>query len=465
MGYRLIGARAGAALQPRPAQGRIIPALAWARRGALTLLLAALAHAGPAAAQLRIEITSGVERPIPMAIVPFGWQGGPGSSAPFDLSGLVTQDLRNSGRFDPIATRDMVSRPTEPTQVNFQDWRIVDVDVLLIGTVRPAGPNVYSIAFQLFDVLRAEQLIGFRLEAAGEDLRAAGHRIADMVFEELTGIPGVFSTRIAYVSEQRASPTDRTFRLIVADADGENARIIAESSQPLMSPAWSPDGRRLAYVSFEGNQSAIYVQTLRTGTRERVSARVGINGAPAFSPDGRTLALALSREEGNLDIYTLDLATQVLRRITEHSAIDTEPAWSRDGRSLYFTSDRTGSPQVYRVTAEPGSRAERITYEGTYNTRPRVSPDGTLLAVVHRNQARDRIAIVDPVTRLTTELSRGQLDESPSFAPNGAMIIYATRDGGQGVLAAVSTDGRIHQQIASVAGDVREPVWSPFARP
>jgi len=437
--------------------------LAW--RSTLMLVVVALAYTGPAAAQLRIEITSGVERPIPMAIVPFGWQGDPGTSAPFDVSGLVTQDLRNSGRFDPIATRDMVSRPTEPAQVNFQDWRIVDVDVLLIGNVRPSGADTYSIVFQLFDVIRAQQLIGFRLEAAGDDLRAAAHRIADMVFEELTGIPGVFSTRIAYVSEERSSPTNRTFRLIVADADGENARTIAESSQPLMSPAWSPDGRRLAYVSFEGNQSAIYVQTLRTGTRERVSARIGINGAPAFSPDGRMLALALSREEGNLDIYTLDLATQVLRRITESSAIDTEPAWSQDGRSIYFTSDRIGSPQVYRVAAEPGNRAERVTYEGTYNTRPRVSPDGTTLAVVHRNQNRDRIALVDPVSRLTTELSRGQLDESPSFAPNGAMIIYATRDGGQGVLAAVSTDGRIHQQIASVAGDVREPVWSPFARP
>jgi len=449
----------------RSAHFALASRFAVAARSALALLVVVLGYAGPATAQLRIEITSGVERPIPMAIVPFGWRGAPGTSAPFDVSGLVTQDLRNSGRFDPIPTSDMVSRPTEAAQVNFQDWRIVDVDVLLIGDIQPNGPNAYSIAFQLYDVIRAQQLIGFRLDAGAADLRAAGHRIADMVFEELTGIPGIFSTRIAYVSEERTSPNDRTFRLIVADADGENARIIAESTQPLMSPAWSPDGRRLAYVSFEGNQSAIYVQTLRTGTRERVSARVGINGAPSFSPDGRMLALALSREEGNLDVYTLDLATQVLRRITESSAIDTEPSWSRDGRSIYFTSDRTGSPQVYRVQAEPGGRAERVTYEGTYNTRPRVSPDGEMLAVVHRNQDRDRIALVDPVSRLTTELSRGQLDESPSFAPNGAMIIYATRDRGQGVLAAVSTDGRIHQQIASVEGDVREPVWSPFARP
>jgi TolB protein len=359
----------------------------------------------------------------------------------------------------------MVSRPTEPTQVNFQDWRIVDVDVLVIGQIREDGPNRYSVVYQLFDVIRGEQLLGFRLTAAREDLRATSHRIADMIYEELTGIPGVFGTRIAYVTETRRSPTDRMFRLIVADADGENANVIAESNQPLMSPAWSPDGRRLAYVSFENNQSAIYVQTLRTGTRDRVSARTGINGAPVFSPDGRMLALALSQGEGNLDIYTLDLATQVLRRITENSAIDTEPAWSADGEYLYFTSDRAGSAQVYRVRALPGNRAERVTFEGTYNTRPRVSPDGDTLAIVHRNQGNDRIAVIDPANGLTTVLSRGSLDESPSFAPNGAMIIYATRDRGQGVLAAVSTDGRIHQQIASVAGDVREPVWSPYPRP
>jgi TolB protein len=348
------------------------------------------------------------------------------------------------------------------------DWRIVEVDLLVIGRIREDAPDRYSVTFELFDVIGGQQLLGFRLTSSGDDLRATAHRIADMIFEQVVGIPGIFSTRIAYVSEERQSPEQRRFRLIVADADGANARVIADSPQPLMSPAWSPDGRRLAYVSFEGNQSAIYVQTLRTGTRERVSARAGVNNSPAFSPDGRMLALTLSRDEGNLDIYTLDLATQVLRRITEHAAIDTEATWSADGRFIYFTSDRAGSPQVYRVRAEPGNRAERVTFEGTYNTRPRVSPntdDGEVIAVVHRNQSNDRISLVDPQSGFTTVLSRGTLDESPSFAPNGDMIIYATRDRGQGVLAAVSRDGRIQQRIASVAGDVREPVWSPFARP
>jgi TolB protein len=287
-----------------------------------------------------------------------------------------------------------------------------------------------------------------------------------MVFEELTGIRGVFGTQVAYISEARSGDR-RIYQLIVADADGENRAVIAESAQPLMSPAWSPDGRRLAYVSFEGNQSAIYVQTLRTGTRERVSMRAGHNGAPVFSPDGRRLALTLSLVEGNFDVYTLDLGTQVLRRLTDSPAIDTEPAWSIDGETMYFMSDRSGAPQVYRISADGGSRAPvRVTFEGDYNARPRVSPDGNSLAVLHRNQGNFRIATVD-LTRngLTQVLSNGQLDESPSFAPNGAVLIYATRDRGKGVLATVTSDGRIQQQLESGAGDVREPVWGPFPRP
>jgi TolB protein len=416
----------------------------------------------PARAQLHIEITSGVERPTPIAIVPFGWQGP--APVPFDLAGLVTQDLANSGRFDPIATSDMVSRPTRPLDVNFQDWRLVDVDELLIGRLSEPSSGNYTIEFNLFNVLRGEQELGFRLTASADNLRAAGHRIADMVFEELTGIKGVFSTRIAYVTDSREEGPQR-YRLIVADADGANARVVTASPQPLMSPAWSPDGRRLAYVSFEGSQSAIYVQTLRTGTRQRASARAGINGAPAFSPDGRMLALTLSQQEGNVDVYTLDLATQVLRRITENPAIDTEPVWDHAGRNIYFTSDRAGGPQIYRVAAEPGGRAERVTFEGSYNARPRVSPDGESLAVVHLDRDNYRIAVVDIDTGLTQVLSRGSLDESPSFAPNGDTVIYATRASGEGVLASVSTDGRIRQQIESVEGDVREPVWSPFPLP
>jgi TolB protein len=412
-------------------------------------------------AQLRIQITSGVERPIPIAIVPFAWEGT--GAQPFDVTAVIAADLGNSGRFAVLPERDLVSRPSQPAQVNFQTWRSLETDALLIGRLSPEASGGYAIVFQLFDVLRGEQLLAFRVTSTPDDLRATAHRIADMVFEKITGIPGVFNTRIAYINEQR-NASSRVFRLIVADYDGENARVVAESPQPLMSPAWSPDGRRLAYVSFEGNQAAIYMQTLRTGTRDLVSRRAGVNGAPVFSPDGRRLALTLS-QDGNLDLYTLEIGTQVLRRITDSPAIDTEPAWSSDGQSLYFTSDRAGGPQVYRIQAVPGQRPERVTFEGEYNTRPRVSPDGKQLAIVHRDRGLDRIAVLDLDTRFLQVLSNGRLDESPSFAPNGAMIIYATRDGGQGVLSAVSTDGRVKQRIAAVAGDVREPLWSPFALP
>jgi TolB protein len=432
---------------------------------AALVVLAGLAamFASSANAQLDIVIRRGVERPVPMAIVPFGWAG---AGAPaFDLASVITADLRSSGRFAPIPVADMVSRPTQPAQVNFTDWRLLRVDYLVIGQLTEDAPDRYSVVFQLFDVQRGEQVVGFRLTAGRADLRATAHRIADMIFENLTGIPGVFSTQIAYVSEERRADNTRRFRLIVSDADGENARVVADSPQPLLSPAWAPDARRIAYVSFEGDQSAVYVQTLRTGTRERVSARAGVNSSPTFSPDGRQLALTLSSPDGNLDVFTLDLATQVLRQLTTDNAIDTEASWAPDGRSIYFTSDRAGGPQVYRVGTEPGGRAQRVTYEGVYNARPRLSPDGKQIAVVYGQNNTYRIGVVDPGNGALQTLTTGRLDESPSFAPNGAQIIYATRQNGRGVLASVSTDGRIHTEIASVAGDVREPVWGPYPRP
>jgi TolB protein len=271
---------------------------------------------------------------------------------------------------------------------------------------------------------------------------------------------------VAYVSEERRSDGTKLFRLIVSDADGENAQRVTESTEPLLSPAWSPDARRLAYVSFEGasRNSSVYVQTLRTGARERVSARAGVNSSPAFSPDGRMLTLTLSRDSGNLDINTLDLTTQVLRQLTTDAAIDTEAVWAPDGRSIYFNSDRAGGPQIYRVGTEPGSRAQRITFTGPYNARPRVSNDGRLLAIVHGEDNRYRIGKVDIATGRLDILTSGRLDESPSFAPNDAQIIYATTENGRGVLASVTTDGRVHTRIASVAGNVREPVWGPFPR-
>ena len=439
------------------------PVVTW-RRGALaSLAIIGVALSSAASAQLAVTVTKGIARPVPIAIVPFGWSGG-GQPA-YDLAGVVTADLKSSGRFAPLAVGDMVSKPTQPAQVTYTDWRLLTVDYVVIGTLAETAPDQFTTVFQLFDVLKGEQILGYRLTSSRAELRPTAHKISDMIFEKIVGVRGVFSTQIAYVSEEKRPDGGKRFRLIVSDADGENARIIADSPQPLLSPSWSPDARRLAYASFEGEQESVFVQTLRTGTRERVSARKGVNSSPAFSPDGRTLALTLSGDQGNLDIFTLDLTTQVLRQITTDAAIDTEAAWSPDGRTIFFDSDRSGGPQIYKVGAEPGARAQRVTFDGVYNARPRVSPDGKQIAVVYGANNVYNIGVVDAASGRYTRLTTGRLDESPSFAPNGAQIIYATRANGRGVLASVTTDGQIQQEIASVAGDVREPVWGPYPLP
>jgi TolB protein len=418
-----------------------------------------LLMAGTAAAQLRIEISQGVSEAVPVAVVPFAYDGR--GEAPIDAAGLIAGDLHRSGRFAPMDQADMISRPTTAQGINFADWRLLKSDYLVIGRVVEEGPDRYALRFQVFDVFKGTQLLGYQLYGSAASMRAASHRAADMIFEKLTGVPGAFSTRIAYVSVVREDDRE-VYRLIVADADGANPAVIAESTQPLMSPAWSPDGRRLAYVSFEGKRSGVYVQELATGSRQVVSRSPGINGAPSFSPDGRWLALTLSGEDGNLDIHVLNPATGEKRRLTENSAIDTEPVWAPDGKEIYFTSDRSGGPQIYRIPVSGRSSPQRVTFEGRYNARPRLAPDGETLAVVHNDRGNYRIALVDLDRKTTQVLSDGRQDESPSFAPNGIMIIYATRRGGRGVLAAVSTDGRVKQSIASAAGDVREPVWSPY---
>jgi TolB protein len=418
------------------------------------LLVVLLVAATTARAELRIEINRGTVKAQPIAVVPFG------GAAPLDVAAVVAADLERSGRFEPMARGDMLQRPTTGAEVDFGSWRITQVDALVIGRVVEAGAGQFEIQFQLFDVLKGEQLLGYRQASTAAELRRNAHRVADLIYEKLTGVRGVFATRIAYVTAQRFS--DRSvFRLIVADADGENARTMAESPEPIMSPAWSPDGRKIAYVSFESKRAEIYSQELRSGARQRVSARPGVNGAPAWSPDGRLLAVSLSRPDGNLDIYTIDVASQMLTRLTDGPAIDTEPTFSPDGSFIYFTSDGSGGPQVYRVPVD-GGRAARVTFEGRYNARPRPSPDGRLLAVVHNDRGAYRIATVDPARGVTQVLTEGRLDESPAFAPNGETLIYATRDGSRGVLATVSVDGRIRQRISVTEGDVREPAWSPF---
>jgi TolB protein len=429
-------------------------------RSALFFLFALLLSFVPLAhAQLVIEITRGQEDALPIAIVPFGWEST--GAAPFDIAEVVAADLQRSGRFAPLDRKDMIDRPTSGDQIRFQDWRYLKADSIAVGKLIPEGADRYTVQFELYNVLTGQRLAGQRLNATKASLRAAAHRIADIIFEQLTGIRGAFSTRIAFISVE-GTPPQQTYKLFVADADGENQQMIASSSEPLMSPAWSPDGQSLAYVSFESKASAIYVQRLRTGERTRVSARAGINGAPAWSPDGKTLALTLSRKDGDVDVYTLDLSTQVLTRMTNDPAIDTEPAWSLDGKKIYFMSDRAGGPQIYEVSIDQPGRATRVTFEGSYNARPRVSPDGRQIAVVHLDRGNYRIAVVDLASKAVQVLTQGRQDESPSYAPNGATLIYATQDRGRGVLATVSVDGRVQQKLAAASGDVREPVWSPF---
>ena len=424
------------------------------------LLVAAVLMANAANADLIIDV-QGVSQPTPVAIVPFGWEGD-SPTVPLDVATVIKNDLRRSGRFAPTDENDMLQKPTDGANVDFSDWTILGVEAVVVGKVIQTGENAYTLQFQLFDTFRRKQLVGFRMPASRGTMRNSAHRAADMIYEKLTGIKGVFGTKVAYVTAEE-QPDGRLFSLVVSDQDGENEYTIMESKDPIMSPAWSPDSRQLAYVSFEGSKSSIFVQTLRSGNRFQVSDKPGINGAPAFSPDGRKLVITLGGVEGNPDIYVLDIRTRLTKRLTTHRAIDTEGTWSPDGEYIYFTSDRAGGPQVYRISANGGA-PERITFEGSYNARPRLSPDGKRLAMVHNDRGNYRIAVMNIERRDLLVLSTGRQDESPSFAPNSDSLIYATREGGDGVLETVSADGLIRQKMASGQGDVREPVWSPFPR-
>ena len=413
-------------------------------------------------ADLVIDV-QGVAQPTPVAIVPFGWEG-TAPDMPLDVSTVIIDDLKRSGRFDPVSEDKMLQKPTDGADVDFQDWSFVGVEAVVVGKVVQTGDDAYTLQFQLFDVFGRRQLVGFRMPSITRaTMRGAAHRAADMIYEKLTGIKGVFGTKVAYVTA-RQQGDGRLYSLIVSDQDGFNEHTIMESNDPIMSPAWSPDSRQLAYVSFEGSKASIFVQTLRTGNRFSVSSKPGINGAPSFSPDGRKLVITLGGVDGNPDIHVLDINSRRTTRLTTHRAIDTEGTWSPDGRYIYFTSDRSGGPQIYRVSATGGT-PERVTFEGSYNARPRLSPDGSRLAMVHNDRGNYRIAVMNLERKDLLVLSTGRQDESPSFAPNSDILIYATRQGRNGVLETVSADGLIRQKMASRAGgDVREPVWSPFPR-
>jgi TolB protein len=407
-----------------------------------------------------VEVTRGQDNAIPIAIVPF--TAADANDGTLDVAQVVNNDLARSGRFKTMDRKDMVEQPHTGAAIGYDDWRRLGNDYILVGQMQPQGGDRYNISFELYNVLTRQRLLGYQIAANRPGLRLASHQIADMVFDKITGIRGAFATRIAYISVLGTVP-NRSYRLIIADADGENPHVVMQSNEPLMSPAWSPDGGNLAYVSFENRLPSVYVQYLKTGERKRVSARAGVNQAPAFSPDGRKLALTLSTREGNLDVWILDLATDALTRVTDDPGIDTEPQWSKDGQSIYFTSDRAGGPQIYRVGIQPGARPQRLTFQGNYNARPRLSPDESQLAFVTQAEGGFRIAVMDLKGRGDVQvLTRGPSDVSPSYAPNGAMIIYASRDRGRGVLALTSSDGRVQERLVAAEGEVQEPAWSPF---
>ena len=407
-------------------------------------------------AVLEIEITEGVESALPIAVAAFT---GDSYAANEAIEGIVRNDLRRSGFFDALESRHF-PHVNGTSQPHYAAWRDAGIESLLTGEIIKTGDNLYRIEFRLFDLVRQKRLSGHAISSvSSKDFRKVGHKISDIVFESLTGIRGVFSTQIAYISTT-GDLSNKKYELRIADADGYNARTVFSSSKQLMSPAWSPDGNRLAYVSFEGGNSAIYVQDVKAGRRFMVSAQSGINSAPAWSPNGRYLALTLSID-GSADIYLMDTRTRRLKRLTRDLSIDTEACWMPDSKALLFTSDRSNETQVYRVSVR-GGKAKRVTFEGGYNAAPDVSPDGRHVAFVHNNGNGFRIAVMDLRSGVMRVLTEGHLDEGPSYAPNGKMIIYAASERNHGILTAVSADGRVKQKLRSAGSNIRAPTWSPF---
>ena len=419
----------------------------------ITLILGAVA----ARADLTIEITQGVDNPTSIAVVPFAWEG-PGP-VPEDVAFVVDGDLARSGQFAPVGRAAMRGLPSNEIEVFYRDRRAIGAEYLLIGRISASGP-VRRGESELVEVLgRTRVLAGVEAGPVNE-ARMHGHRVADTVYEKLTGIPGAFATRLLYVSVTRVPGGKDYYRLTLADSDGARPIVLLESREPVLAPAWSPDGKEIAYVSFETDRPAIYRQNLATGQREQLTNFPGLNGSPAWSPDGNSMAMVLSKD-GSPDIYLMNLATKNLTRITRHYAIDTEPTWMPDGNSLMFTSDRGGRPQIYRYDLKSGA-TERVTFEGAYNARARIAQDGRNVVMVHRQSADFHIAILDLVTSRLHVLTSTQLDESPSIAPNGSMVLYATKSEDRGILAAVSVDGGVKFRLPSREGDVREPAWSPY---
>ncbi|MDR3477900.1 MAG: Tol-Pal system beta propeller repeat protein TolB [Gammaproteobacteria bacterium] len=431
---------------------------------AILFLFVSLIFSNCAFALLSLELTRGVAGAIPIAISPFATEG---SNPPEDISAIISNDLQNSGRFKVYGRNSLSSFPSSVHDVQFDYFRNLGVDNLAIGQIRSVGYDRYEVTFQLLDVIKGKAdagqqavVVSKKIEVSGAQLRPLAHHISDMIYQQVLGVRGVFSTRLAYILVQRVPNGPTRYVLEVSDQDGYNPRPLLTSKDPIMSPAWSPNGRQIAYVSFENQRASIYIEELATGARHIVSQFRGINGAPAWSPDGRKLAVVLSKD-GSPNIYVLDLATRQLSPMTHDWSINTEPTWSPNGRTIAFTSNRGGGPQIYQLNV--ATRAvSRLSYDGDYNARASYTGDGNHLAMLHRENGVFNVGLLDLNGGSFHLLTNGADNESPSIAPNGSMVLYGTNYSGRNVLGMASSDGRVQIRLPARSGDVQDPAWSPF---